>query len=90
MNKEELNAIFKEIDELNEMTCKSFIKGFITSLDIFSQMEKQDQSSVISKMEARIKELEEERQNMVRKRPMINYSSLYDVKRPSATKNKES
>jgi DNA-binding PucR family transcriptional regulator len=81
MNKEELSTIIDGIDEMSGDECKAFVKGFVMSLDIFCEM--QDAEDTINEMEKRIKELEEERKNMVRKRPMINYSSLYDAKRSS-------
>ena len=81
MNKEELSTIIDGIDEMSGDECKAFIKGFVMSFNIFCEM--QDAEDAINEMEERIKELEEERQNMVRKRPMTNYQSLYDEKRSS-------
>jgi hypothetical protein len=81
MNKEELSMIIDGIDEMNGDECKAFIKGFVMSFGIFCEM--QDAEDTINEMEERIKELEEERRNMVKKRPMTNYRSLYDEKRNS-------
>lgn len=67
MNKEELSTIIDGIDEMNGDECKAFIKGFVMSFGIFCEM--QDAEDTINEMEERIKELEEERNNMVRKRP---------------------
>lgn len=58
--------IIDGIDEMSGDECKAFIKGFVMSLNIFCEM--QDAEDTINEMEERIKELEEERHNIVRKR----------------------
>ena len=81
MNKEELIMIIDEINEMSGDEGKAFAKGFVRAFDIFCKM--QEAEDTINEMKERIKALEEEQKNMVRKHLLVNYSSLYDAKRNS-------